>query len=303
MGSARRCRCAGPAPSIRVSIVPALRMTRCDDWNDYPGWRSARLSADGMFLGSAVRAYFANGGSRCYVSTVRRPDVTDADDLALAAQAMVGVQGPARPTPPASSGSCWSTRSASSMSWIFYASARQHQHGRRQCNSPPPAQDACFQPCSDYLPAPVIVEAAGPVAAGALLYPADLYDAVTLERIRFLGVQLQLAARCRSWNGGACHAAAGTPADAGRRCAYMPPKVLDAVSWRNIFDAQQKAGILGGADPDPGGLHRAVSPLAGDPGGRWRPDLPAAPRHHLPPASSRGGISHADRRSRPPTKP
>jgi uncharacterized protein len=229
--------------SIRLSVLPALRITRCDDWNDYLAAFGTPV-ADGMFLGSAVRAYFANGGSRCYVSTVRRPDVTDSDDLALAAQAMVGVQGSSQ----VNATGLERLLLVDEVSFVdvpdLYASAVNTSTVTVQL--PPPAQDACFQPCSDYLPAPVIVEAAGPGAAGAPLYPADLTTPSPWSD-PFLGVQLQLAARCivERWR----VLLLLSPPLVLDGDAYVPPEVPDAVTWRNIFDAQQKAGILGGSDP------------------------------------------------------
>ena len=77
---------------VRLTVHPYLRITRCDDWNDFLSFFDTPRD-DGTFLGPAVRAYFANGGARCYVCTVSRPDFSDADGVALAGQEMVGVQG------------------------------------------------------------------------------------------------------------------------------------------------------------------------------------------------------------------
>ena len=78
--------------SVRLTIHPAQALVRCDDWNDF---RSAfgEPTDDGTFLSPAVRAYFANGGSRCYIATVPRPDFADAVELDRARQDMIGVQG------------------------------------------------------------------------------------------------------------------------------------------------------------------------------------------------------------------
>src|SRR5689334_8055183 len=61
----------GFRPPATPVATPSL--VRCDDYQDY------RLAFgdppdDGTLLGRAVRAYFVNGGSRCYVATVARPD-------------------------------------------------------------------------------------------------------------------------------------------------------------------------------------------------------------------------------------
>ena len=227
--------------TIRLSVLPALRMTRCDDWNDYLA-AFGTPAADGTFLGSAVRAYFANGGSRCYVSTVRRPDMTDADDLALAAQDILGVQGSSE----ADATGLERLLLVDEVSFVdvpdLYASAITPQ--TRTVLLPPPAQDACFRPCSELLPAPVILEAIGPAEAGAPLYPADLNTPLPWGD-PFLGVQLQLAARCilERWRMLLLLAPPLVP-DGD---AYVPPDVPDAALWRGIFDAQQKAGALGDA--------------------------------------------------------
>ena len=77
---------------VRLTVHPYLKITRCDDWNDFLSFFDAPRD-DGTFLGHAVRAYFANGGARCYVCTVSRPDFSDADGVTLAGQEMVGVAG------------------------------------------------------------------------------------------------------------------------------------------------------------------------------------------------------------------
>lgn len=225
--------------SIRLSVLPALRITRCDDWNDYLAAFGVP-QADGMFLGSAVRAYFANGGSRCHVSTVRRPDMIDVDDLALAAQDMVGVQGSSQ----ADATGLERLLLVEEVSFVdvpdLYASSLTPH--TRTVRLPPPAPDACFGPCSAFLPAPV-VEATGPGASGAPLYPANLHTGFPWND-PFLAVQLQLAARCimDQWRVLLLLAPPLVP-DGD---AYVPPDVPHSTLWRGIFDAQQKAGNLGG---------------------------------------------------------
>jgi hypothetical protein len=93
---------APEGPAVRTDVAgfigferqegTAARLLRCDDWNDF------RLTFgeprdDGTLLAPAVRAFFANGGSRCYVVTVRRPDFHDPAGLDQALRDLVGVQG------------------------------------------------------------------------------------------------------------------------------------------------------------------------------------------------------------------
>ena len=276
------CRCVPDRHlEYRVSIVPGaaddpLRLERL------PGGVPARLSQTECFLGgNAVRAYFAQW---------RQPLLCQHRASSQASPTRTIWHWPPRP---------WSRRGVNQAN----ATARAALAGRRgqassdladavnisTVHSATAAQDACFQPCSDYLPAPVIKGQPVQSLPIAPLYPAD--DAVRLNDP--LGVQLQLAARCIGLGQLARAAAAGTPLTLDGD-AYVPPQ--DAVSWRNIFDAQ--ASILGGADPTQVAcISRCITWLViqevvSD------HDLPPTP---LPPASSRGGISRGPQIA-PPTK-
>jgi hypothetical protein len=80
--------------SVFPVVLPTLPPTRCDDWNDFVLQMGGILAIDdGTLLARSVRAFFANGGSRCYVETVRRPRFDDASGLADAIVDMVGVAG------------------------------------------------------------------------------------------------------------------------------------------------------------------------------------------------------------------
>jgi len=75
-----------------LAIRPRLGPVRCDDWNDY----IAKLGVpadDGLLLGTAARFFFANGGSRAWISTVTRPSLDDRKGLADALDELVGVEG------------------------------------------------------------------------------------------------------------------------------------------------------------------------------------------------------------------
>ena len=76
------------------SVLPALPPARCDDWRDFE-LRLAGIPAidDGTLLAASVRAYFANGGARCHVVTIRRPRFDDADGLEAAIDDLVGLEG------------------------------------------------------------------------------------------------------------------------------------------------------------------------------------------------------------------
>ena len=107
---------------------------------------------------------------------------------------------------------------------------------------PPPAQDACFIPCCDILAAPTVTVASGTGADGDPLFPADLFTTDPLDD-PFLGIQLQLIARCIPER---CASmlllAPPLVLDGG---SYVPPSAPDAIRWCGVFDQQQKTGGLG----------------------------------------------------------
>jgi len=76
---------------VFVTAQPWQRLTRCDDFRDYV-LAFGEPPRDGSVLADAVRAFFANGGRRCYVSTVRRPSFDDPVGLALARRDFVGLR-------------------------------------------------------------------------------------------------------------------------------------------------------------------------------------------------------------------
>ena len=72
-----------------LTVHPRTRPAVCEDWGDY--LRQFGVPAvDGTRLGAAVRAFFANGGNRCHITTVRRPFVEDDAELDAARSDMVG---------------------------------------------------------------------------------------------------------------------------------------------------------------------------------------------------------------------
>ena len=71
-------------------VHPRTGPVACADWRDFV----VQLGApgdDGTRLAAAVRAYFANGGDRCHVATVRHPLPEDGTELEAARADMVGV--------------------------------------------------------------------------------------------------------------------------------------------------------------------------------------------------------------------
>ena len=80
---------------FRVVVIPAQRLIRCDDWRDFVQ-RSGPLDDDdddGTILAHSVRGFFANGGARCYVTSVDRPEPEDEPALARSLDQMLGEPG------------------------------------------------------------------------------------------------------------------------------------------------------------------------------------------------------------------
>ncbi|HEY3857290.1 MAG TPA: hypothetical protein VGO67_23140 [Verrucomicrobiae bacterium] len=225
--------------SIWLTVLPSLKLTRCDDWNDYLA-AFGMPRDDGTLLGPAVEAFFANGGGRCYLSCIRRPNFNDRVELDRASQDMIGVKGSSQ----AEATGLERLLLVDEVSIIDAPDlyARGGEAATQTLQLPPPAQDACFLPCPKLLEAPIIQQASGTGSDGDPLFPANLFTTDPWSDA-FLSLQLQMAARCISecWrvvlllapplvlNGG----------------NYIPPDTLSAQLWRGIFDAQQKNGGLG----------------------------------------------------------
>lgn len=224
---------------IRLTVIPALRLTRCDDWNDYLAAFGTPRD-DGTLLGPAVQAFFANGGGRCYVNTIRRPDFDDADELGRARRDLIGVQGASQ----ANATGLERLLLVDEVSIIDAPDlyARGGQVASKTLQLPPPAQDACFRPCPQIVAAPVVEIASGAGSDGNPLFPADLY-AVDPWADSFLGLQLQMISRCilERWRV-VLLLAPPLVLDGGE---YVPPAAPSAMRWCGIFDAQQKRGGLG----------------------------------------------------------
>jgi phage tail sheath protein FI len=154
---------------VSPSILPTLPATRCDDWRDF-ALQIGPIPAvdDGTLLARAVRAYFANGGSRCYVATIRRPRFDDPLGMAAAIEDLVGIPG---------SGETEAT-GVEKLLRIFEVAiidvpdlyARHVDSTLRQITLPPLDRNACFRSCADTLTAPGSVIAAGEYSAAEPLF-------------------------------------------------------------------------------------------------------------------------------------
>lgn len=165
--------------TVRTSIVPRLPPQVCDDWEEYQTWHGPFDEQDLDPLARTVRSFFANGGRRCYIATIQRPDPGDADGLREAALAFAGTPGS-------------SEREATGLARLLLIDevalvSVPSLHARRMLEGPivalpPSSADVCFRPCNPAA-GPIVVR--GPTATGAPL----LDDSLVLE------VQRRLMAR------------------------------------------------------------------------------------------------------------
>jgi hypothetical protein len=158
-------------------VLPALPPTRCDEWNDF-ALQLGCIPAidDGTLLARAVRAYFANGGARCHVATIRRPRFDDAQGMKEAIADLVGVAG-------ASAAEAMGLERLLRIYEVAIVDtpdlyARSVDPATRSLNVPPPDVAACFRPCDDIVGVRVGVSASGArQAAGPLFDDAAVLDA------------------------------------------------------------------------------------------------------------------------------
>jgi hypothetical protein len=166
-------------------VLPRLPPTRCDDWNDF-ALQLGGIPAvdDGTLLARALRAYFANGGARCHVATVRRPRFDDSEGMADALADLVGVEGASEAE----------ATGLERLLRIFEVAivdapdlyARSVAPDARNVPLPPPDVAACFRSCDDTFAVP-----AGATATGTALTSGPLFadDAV-------LATQRAMLVRC-----------------------------------------------------------------------------------------------------------
>jgi hypothetical protein len=141
-----------------------------DDWQDFLHTFGTPAD-DGTLLGHAVRAYFANGGRRCYVTTVNRPDFSDPAGLETARQKMVGVPG-------ASAEDATGLERLLLIPEVSFVDVPDLYAGRSLAsldtfNLPGTTEAACFRSCDEMVPGTVSGEAIAERTTLAPLYDDD----------------------------------------------------------------------------------------------------------------------------------
>jgi hypothetical protein len=234
-------------------------------------------------LGRAVRAFFANGGSRCYVNTVRRPAFDDPIAIVAAGAEMVGVQG---------SGEFAATGLERLMlvEEVSFVDAPD-LHARfttpqtRVIQLPLLVQAPRFRPCPATLAPPVVQQASGVEDLGPPLFPADLTSPDPWSD-PFLGLQLQMVARCMAepWR---VELLLSPPLTLDGD-NYLTPDASAAGAWRGIFDSQLKSGLLGSSYPGTASYWAACVALYFP----WLviQEVVGDPTYDLPPASLAAGV-------------
>ena len=219
------------AGALGMTVLPALDAARCDDWRDYL-LAFGEPRDDGTFLGSAVRAYFANGGRRCWVETVRRPRFDDAVELDRARAEMAGVPGVPE-------------REATGLERLLLLDevtacdvpdlhARRVDRPVRQVTLAPPEREGCFIPCDDVVPSGAVVDVAGEPVTLPLFDSMPLYAGGAMSPL--FATQRTLLARCveTRWRMLLLLAVPEMPDAATGR--YVPPGAPEARQWIAQFD-------------------------------------------------------------------
>jgi hypothetical protein len=219
------------AASLGVTVLPSLGPVKCDDWRDYLlAFGDPR--DDGTFLASSVRAYFANGGNRCWIATVRRPLFDDAVELARTRTDIVGTPGT-------------SEVDATGLERLLLLEevtavdvpdlyARRQERTTRQLTLAPPERDACFLPCDRAVQGGAVVEVLGDPATAPLFDSMPLYAGGAASPL--FDTQRALLARCAAtrWRMLLLLSVPEMPDAATGR--YLPPAASDAERWVAQFD-------------------------------------------------------------------
>jgi hypothetical protein len=211
---------------------PELAVTRCDDVRDYDLAFGPAVD-DGTLLGTAVRAFFANGGRRCWVAPVRRPGFDDAKELARVLEDMVGVLGS-------------SQLEATGLERLLLIRdvtvvdapdlyALRVDRTTTTFPLPPSEREACFLPCTA-IPPKGVASSTERVPALTPIFTSD-----PLKSSQVFLAQAALLARCvrERWR---VLLLLSVPRmlDGG---AYVNPTDVDARVWVDQFDQAVKGGI------------------------------------------------------------
>lgn len=248
---------ADPHPWVRIANVtvrreldtvfvtarptPALSITYCGDFRDYALALGDPVD-DGTLLGPAVRAFFANGGRRCWIATLSRPDFEDERELAHVLDDMVGMRGA-------------SEIEATGLERLLLLPdvtivdvpdlyALRVDRTTRSLPLPPSEHESCFIPCRE-LPEKGVATTSDRAAAWTPVFEsAPPFVGGTPPNPVFL-TQARLISRCilERWRVLLLLSVPRQP-DGGSG-PYIPPTDQDAGAWLRQFDLAVKQSVSG----------------------------------------------------------
>jgi hypothetical protein len=216
--------------------TPDLALTRCDDFREFLLAFGLPVD-DGTLLASAVRAYFANGGRRCWIATLRRPDFDDAVELARVLQDMVGVAGS-------------SEREATGLERLLLVPdvtlvdvpdlyASRVDRTTRTVPIPPSDREACFIACCAMPPKGMATSHDREPAWRPIFESFPPFDGVVAPNEVFL-TQARLLLRCVQERWRALLLLSVPRLPDGGSGPYVAPTAADARAWRRQFDLSVK---------------------------------------------------------------
>src|SRR5262249_10122954 len=180
----------------------------------------------------AVRAFFANGGRRCWVATLRRPDFTDGKELSKVREEMVGTSGA-------------SELEATGLETLLLLPevtvvdapdlyALRVDRTTRSLPLPPSEREACFRPCDEIPPKGTAVSNDRNPATTPIFESSPLYDGTVTNQV--FEKQKEHLARCveERWRILLLLSVPRMP-DGGSG-PYVPPTSNDAAGWLGQFD-------------------------------------------------------------------
>jgi uncharacterized protein len=226
----------GSAIFVTARMVPDLAITRCDDFRDYV-LAFGEPPDDGTLLGGAVRGFFSNGGRRCWIATLRRPDFEDKKELANVLADLVGVAGS-------------SEVEATGLERLLLSSevtivdvpdlyAQRVDRRTRSFPLPPSEREACFVPCREIPPKGTATSSDRTPALTPIFESSPPFGGTLPPNEVFL-TQSRLLRRCiqERWRVLLLLSVPRLPDPVSG--AYLPPSAQDAVAWAKQFDGSVK---------------------------------------------------------------
>jgi hypothetical protein len=211
----------------------------CSDYRDYVLAFGAPVD-DGTLLAPAVRTFFANGGRRCWVATLVRPDFEDQAGLARSLEEMVGEAGS-------------SELEATGLERLLLLPdvtivdvpdlyALRVDRRTRTLPIPPSEREACFLPC-DTMPSKGTATTTNRLPAWTPIFEsAPPFDGTAPPNDVFMA-QVRLLTRCIAERWRVLLLLSVPRLPDGGSGPYVAPTHQDAAAWRRQFDVCVKQSV------------------------------------------------------------